>query len=298
MEERLLKFAKLVDAGNFTKAAAGMHLSQPALTTAIQKLERELKAELIVRGSRGLRLTDAGHVAYSAAKDLTIRSANLRQQITELTHEQADLRIGMIDSLADKLIATKEAFATLRSQAHVALSIDGSVRLLRALDHDQLDIAFVVWQPSGTPHGVDDRLSLGNEPLVVVTSPQAKASTPVQGTHILQNFLSYNQTSTTYQLIHTALMEGGWEPVNSFYSTSPDILLKLTLGGEGIAALPYHMVAAHLQSGALVRVSGVGSINRPIVAAVRRGKRLSPALIQLCEHMRMVLREEQQSLAS
>jgi DNA-binding transcriptional LysR family regulator len=296
MEERLLKFAKLVDAGNFTKAAASMHLSQPALTTAVQKLERELKAELLVRGSRGLRLTDAGQVAYSAAKDLTIRSANLRQQITELTHEHVDLHIGMIDSLADKLIANQKAFATLRSQAHVALSIDGSARLLLALDHDKLDIAFMVWQSSGVPHGVDDRLALGNEPLIVVTSPRAQAAASAAKTRILQNFLSYNQTSTTYQLIHTALMEGGWEPVNSFYSTSPDILLKLTLAGEGIAALPYHMVVSHLRSGALVRVDGIGTINRPIVAAVRRGKRLTPALIQLCEHMRTMLHEEQQSV--
>ena len=297
MEERLLKYAKLVDAGSFTKAAASMHLSQPALSTAIQKLERELKAELLVRGSKGLRLTDAGQVAYLAGKDLAIRSANLRQHITELTHEQAHLHIGMIDSLADKLIGDQAAFTALRKQAHINLSIDGSARLLRALDHDHLDIAFSVWRAGRGMQAIDDRLHLGNEPLLVVANPSHLPPTSRTPTRVLHNFLSYNQTSTTYQLVATALMEANWEPLHSFYSTSPDILLKLTLAGEGVAALPYALVSPHLQAGQLVRIADTPVINRPIVAAMRRGKRLTPVLVELCEQVRLALHQEQQSCA-
>jgi DNA-binding transcriptional LysR family regulator len=64
MEDRLRKFAVLVDTGNFTKAAQRLHTSQPALSIAINKLEQELHVKLIVRGIRPFTLTKPGQVVY------------------------------------------------------------------------------------------------------------------------------------------------------------------------------------------------------------------------------------------
>ena len=52
MEDRIRKFAHLIDAGSFTKAARDLHISQPALSMAVQKLERELHAPLYIRASQ------------------------------------------------------------------------------------------------------------------------------------------------------------------------------------------------------------------------------------------------------
>src|SRR5688572_29853136 len=108
MEERLRKFAHLVDVGSFTKAAAELHISQPALSTAIAKLERELRAKLLVRGVRPLALTPAGKLAYQTAKDLSVQADNLKLRLAELAHEQVTLKIGMIDSMASTLFATSD----------------------------------------------------------------------------------------------------------------------------------------------------------------------------------------------
>src|ERR1700751_5187786 len=99
MEERLRKFAVLVDAGSYTKASQELHISQPALSTAMNKLERELKAELLVHGSRTLKLTKAGKLAYDSAKELGIVSSNLKTRIADLLHDNPKLTIGMIDSV-------------------------------------------------------------------------------------------------------------------------------------------------------------------------------------------------------
>src|SRR6266566_1918097 len=98
MEDRLQKFACLVDAGSFTNAAEELHLSQPALSSAISKLERELRTTLLVRGNRMLRLTEAGKVTYDSAKELGIVSDNLITRLTELSQGQLEVTIGMIDS--------------------------------------------------------------------------------------------------------------------------------------------------------------------------------------------------------
>ena len=48
MDERLKKFVQLVDSGSYTQASRQLHISQPALSVAIGKLERELHASLLV----------------------------------------------------------------------------------------------------------------------------------------------------------------------------------------------------------------------------------------------------------
>lgn len=58
----------LAEAGNLSKAAKRVHLSQPAESQQIKNLEEAVKAELLERKSTPLRVTPAGRrlleVAY------------------------------------------------------------------------------------------------------------------------------------------------------------------------------------------------------------------------------------------
>ncbi|MFE4997430.1 LysR family transcriptional regulator [Streptomyces mirabilis] len=58
----------LVDTGSVTKAAAALHLSQPALSHQIASLERELDTPVVERLSRGVRVTAAGMAAAAEAR--------------------------------------------------------------------------------------------------------------------------------------------------------------------------------------------------------------------------------------
>lgn len=53
-------FVTVADAGNFTRAAAQLHLSQPALTVQIRRLEELVGARLFDRNSRSVALTQTG----------------------------------------------------------------------------------------------------------------------------------------------------------------------------------------------------------------------------------------------
>jgi DNA-binding transcriptional LysR family regulator len=53
-------FIEVADRLNFTKAAKRLHISQPTLSQQIRALEQTLGAELLVRGSDGVVLTQAG----------------------------------------------------------------------------------------------------------------------------------------------------------------------------------------------------------------------------------------------
>ena len=53
-------FNAVAEAGNLSKAAKTLYISQPAISRAVSKLEQSLCVKLFIRGSRGVRLTEEG----------------------------------------------------------------------------------------------------------------------------------------------------------------------------------------------------------------------------------------------
>ena len=57
-------FVEVVRQGGFTRASEVLNVTQPAISKMIRQLEDQLGVPLLIRGSKGIRLTDAGHIAY------------------------------------------------------------------------------------------------------------------------------------------------------------------------------------------------------------------------------------------
>ncbi|TDD02572.1 LysR family transcriptional regulator [Nonomuraea deserti] len=66
----------VVDEGTFTRAAALLHVTQPALSHQIQALERSVGATLLERASRGAHLTPAGRAFLPHARAVLSDAAN------------------------------------------------------------------------------------------------------------------------------------------------------------------------------------------------------------------------------
>lgn len=58
-------FYAIVEEGNISHAAQRLGIAQPALSRQMKRLETQLGVQLFERGSRRIRLTDAGRVLYS-----------------------------------------------------------------------------------------------------------------------------------------------------------------------------------------------------------------------------------------
>lgn len=290
MEDRLQKFAQLVDAGSFTKAAEKLHISQPALSTAIGKLERELHTTLLIRGTRSLKLTPGGKVAYAHAKESAVRIGNLKLSIAATMSARLNVRVGMIDSIADVLLSRETGLTELKRHARVSLIVNNSRYLMNAIARDDIDLAFVVAQPSH-PSSINTN-AVGSEPLVLVchSSLQEVLQKAIERGD-LPNFISYNQGSTTFQLIKGVLFKYQIAYQPTLYSTSPEVIRKLVLAGNGAAALPFLMVRDLLLANQLatLKVGPSTIIARPIVAISHRDKLLPNPLVTMSDALQLLL---------
>ena len=245
MDDRIQKFARLVEVGSFTKAAQELHISQPALSLAIEKLERELGTQLVVRGNRHLTLTNAGTQTYRAALELQNVHESLSSSLLRIKGEKQHVSIGMIDSIAPT-VCSSAIFAQLETLCKITIVVDNSRRLRELVEQGRVDVALAV--DDGLSHTGINKTPLGYEPLAFVCHKDLLQS--VQKAIVSQKlpkFISYDKSSTTHRIVRDSLHQKGILPKVILYSTSPEVMLQMVINGKGVAALPEQLIAERAQ---------------------------------------------------
>src|ERR687888_104336 len=101
MDLRQLRYlVALAEEGHFTRAAARMHIAQPALSQQIRRLEDELGLALVDRTTRRVALTDAGALLVDRARRALGEVDAARAELADLAGVRAGrLVIGAMQSL-------------------------------------------------------------------------------------------------------------------------------------------------------------------------------------------------------
>ncbi|MEA2063820.1 MAG: LysR family transcriptional regulator, partial [Gemmatimonadota bacterium] len=68
--EHLRFFHAVAESGSFTRAAEKLLLTQPAVSSQIIKLEKEIGQRLFERQGKKVRLTEAGEILYSQSRKI------------------------------------------------------------------------------------------------------------------------------------------------------------------------------------------------------------------------------------
>jgi DNA-binding transcriptional LysR family regulator len=185
----LRSFVVLAQRLHFGEAAEALHVSQPALTKQIQKLEAKVQGPLLVRGYRRVSLTPAGEILRDRAQSL-LREAEMAQEIARLAVQGKAglLRIGFgIASLAAGLPDILTRFRRHFPAVQVSMRDMSTPNQIEALEQGDIDVGFVrlpVERPAlvtvpvleerlvaAIPQGMPYRrglASLRNEPFVVI----------------------------------------------------------------------------------------------------------------------------------
>jgi LysR family nitrogen assimilation transcriptional regulator len=168
---RLRYFVAVLESGSFSRAAAALHMSQPALSRQVLLLEEELGQRLLVRNGRGASANEAGlallaharaidELADKARADMRERQASPRGRVT----------IGLPPRVAQVLTADLvQRFREQYPEATVTIVESLSLRLREWLVAGTLDMA-ILFDPPSSPQLAEE--TLGREPLLLF-GPQA-----------------------------------------------------------------------------------------------------------------------------
>jgi LysR family transcriptional regulator, nitrogen assimilation regulatory protein len=138
-------FVKIVEAGSFSRAAATIHVAQPALSQQISELETQLGVLLLQRSARGVRPTAAGAVLYREASAI-LRLVEQLPGIVRSSGGETDgsVSLGMSSTLAATLAGP--FFETCKSalpKVTLKFAVIDSESIKTRIEAHTLDIAMV-----------------------------------------------------------------------------------------------------------------------------------------------------------
>lgn len=81
--QQLTYLVTVAECGNITEAAEKLYISQPSLSAAIQKLEKEMNITAFVRSSKGVVVTREGERLLSFARMLLEQAENMKEQFVD-----------------------------------------------------------------------------------------------------------------------------------------------------------------------------------------------------------------------
>ncbi len=138
---------------NFTRAAEQCHVSQPALTRAIQKLEAELGGDLFVRDGRAVTLSALGQIMREQCRRIQETQAMARAVAKNFLDDGAsELNVGVMCTIGpDVLSAFLNDFRKCHENVLLILHDIGPEALPELLYTGTLDCAFVARHESQAP---------------------------------------------------------------------------------------------------------------------------------------------------
>ena len=233
----LAQLAALLDDPNVTRAAARCGVSQPTLSRAMARWERELSVSLFSRVGREVTLTaDGVALAEAAVQALAVMEKALAG--VRGAHPQSVLAIGFLRSLGPTIVGELvSAYYLLDPSVLVSHREGSSQGLIDDLAAGRIDLAVVAPRPSAR-YGW---LRLGRQTLSLVVPAHHRLA----GRAVVdladasgESFLALDDRYSTRQQADALCQEAGFTPKILLEADDAGTVRDYVAGGLGIAILP------------------------------------------------------------
>ena len=138
-------FYTVANAGNISKAAEQLFISQPAISKSIRKLEQSLDVTLFSRNSRGVQLTEEGEILYDYVQKAfyALQTGESRiKKINELGI--GHLHIGVSTTLCKyMLLPYLQEFIKLHPHIRITIECQSTNHTLQLLKENKIDVGLI-----------------------------------------------------------------------------------------------------------------------------------------------------------
>ncbi|MFC3337162.1 LysR family transcriptional regulator [Paracandidimonas soli] len=248
MELRHLRyFLAVAHELHFTRAAEKLGIGQPPLSQQIQQLERELGVTLLLRGRRGVELTEAGHAFREEALRTLGAADRAMETARRVGNSEIDkLAIGFTVSASIHPFVPRVIRASRERlpQVEIMLQQHTTNELIAAVKDRQIDVAFIR-APAPEAAGVQVETLL-HEPLVAVLStahPLARRKTIRLKDLAGEPFIFYPRKVGTgiYDAVVQACQSCGFSPEVRFEVPQMTSVITFVAAGMGVSLVPQTM---------------------------------------------------------
>jgi LysR family nitrogen assimilation transcriptional regulator len=255
----LRNFMAVAEARSFSRAAAKLYVTQPAVSHQIRRLELELGVRLFLRKPEEVTLTDSGRILRESCVDLFNRLAEAETRVKNAQQSiEGLIRVGCPAGIADGwLVPVLIAFQKRYPKVGYRLFVGGDDRIRRRLHDRQLDLAIVI-QGLAESH-----TRLGQEPIyeeeyiLLIPGGSGRKRRPPRAEDVVftRSFVVFEEND--YMLRR-------WLEVN-FAERASDVrighicnhlpgIIAMVRAGLGMAVLPRHAAAHALEAGEVTEV--------------------------------------------
>ena len=267
LEHRSLRqFVVLAEELHFSRAAARMHMTQPPLTQAIQRLERDMGAALFVRSQRSVVLSAAGAALLPTVQRLLLQLDGLPRQARDAANGVSGrLRLAFVSSIAyGALPGWLRSFNTQHPDVAIELREATLDVQLAAFASGDIDLGFVLHAEGAAPPGLRAWLAL-REPMVLALAadhPLALRTrvSPVQLAREPLLIFPRHIAPSVYDAVLGVYRARGHMPRIAQEAIQMQTLVNLVAAGLGVAWVPASMK----------QLQRAGVVYRPLVGTPLR----------------------------
>lgn len=286
--EHMREFIAVAETGNITAASEAIYVAQPVLSKHLKTLEGQIGGELLVRTTRGVRLTALGEEAYRTFKEVVDACDRLLNSAEAIRKQHTGvLRIGMLNMGVERYVipATLE-MRRVYPNIEIQYTTAKPIEIVQGLDKGKLDAGFY----PDTMRGYDDTLTrapVAREPILIAISrkhpgavlealtPEVLAGSPL---------VCLKQPYTTAYM-NNLLFEAGIQPTEIIEADELELVPSLVEEVNGFFALGEFQTSKFTANPNIVALPMAEPIYEDISFAYRESNE-NPALALFLEVVR------------
>ena len=283
--KQLRVLSAIADTGSFSAAAEQLDYTQPAVSKIVASLELEMGAVLVDRGTRPIRLTDAGETLARYAREATERLVAAEAEVQAIARaDSGTLSVGVFSSAGAAFFV--DALRELRTKhpgVQVSITEGMPSTLIRLLRDGDIGLAIVFDFPqAGEDRGeglaVDHLLDDPFDVVIPAAHRLAGVDRVSYADLATEDWLlpHFGPESPTLKALDRGCAAAGFEPRIAYRVNDCDMTLALVAAGEGISALPRLMLPRD-HPGIRIKPLADGAPVRRIIAVQLPARHKRPA---------------------